>query len=140
MPKLKPPQPIKGVEYEQLIEDKLCQGCGRLLLEDQWVVRRNARGKFFQDALPLKNGICLNCGADELSKITIIQYEKVLDQVTNYETLCDKKEITEQEAKHKRLLEHYITSLQEFVDELSDFVEYTEKADVSYFDEEVPND
>lgn len=135
--KRKPPRPINGVEYEWLAEDKLCTECGRLVLENQLVVRRNARGKCFEEFLPLKHGICLNCGADGLSKESVRQYEKVLKQVANYETLKDKKEITEKEEKHMRLLERYIESLQEFCDELSDFVTYTEESGVAYYDDQL---
>jgi 4-hydroxy-3-methylbut-2-en-1-yl diphosphate synthase IspG/GcpE len=135
--KRKPPTPIKGVEYEWLAEDKLCQECGRLVLENQLVVRRNARGKTFEHILPLKHGICLNCGANGLSEMSVAQYEKVLKQIGNYEALKDKKEITEQEEKHMRLLERYIESLQEFCEELSDFVTYTEESGVAYYDDQL---
>ena len=135
--KNKPPQPINGIEYEWLATDKLCQECGRLVLEEQLVVRRNARGKVFESILPLKHGICLNCAANGLSEMSIKEYERVLSQVANYEALRDKKEITEIEEKHKHLLERYIESLQEFVDELGGFVEYTENSGVAYYDDQI---
>ena len=136
----KPPTAIKGVEYEWLAEDKLCKECGRLVLENQLVVRRTAVGRMFQEILPAKNGICLNCGANGLSEMSIKQYEKVLSQIQRYETLRDKKEITETEEKHLVLLEHGIENLQKFVDELSDFVEYTESSGVAYYDDQVEDD
>jgi len=135
--KRKPPTPIKGVEYEWLADDKICTECGKLVLENQLVVRRNFRGKNFAHILPLKNGICLNCGANALSEMSIQQYEKVLAQIANYETLKEKKEITEVEGKHMRLLERYIENLQAFCEELSDFVEYTENSGVAYYDDQV---
>jgi len=135
--KRQPPRPINGVEYEWLPEDKLCQSCGRLVLESQLVVRRNARGKTFEHILPAKHGVCLNCAANGLSEESVKQYENVLKQINNYETLRDKKEITETEEKHMRLLERYIESLQEFCEELGDFVEYTENSGVAYYDDEV---
>ena len=136
--KRQPPVPVMGVEYEWLPEDRICQECGQLILEHQIVVRRNARGTTFKDVLPAKNGICLNCAADRLSTRSIEEYEKVLSLIENYQTLSEKQEITEQEKKHMRFLEDYIDGLQQFVDELSSFVEYTEKEGVDYF--EVPED
>jgi len=138
--KREPPRPIPGVEYEWLAEDKLCQGCGRLVLEHQLVVRRNARGPTFADILPRKNGVCLNCGADGLSAMAVSSYEKVLSQIQNYEALTEKKEITKEETKHMRLLERYIESLQAFCEELSDFVSYTEESGVAYYDDQLEND
>ena len=135
--KRKPPTVIRGIEYEWLAEDKLCRECGRLVLENQLVVRRTALGKNFEHILPAKNGICLNCGANGLSEESIKQYEKVLKQVANYETLKEKKEITEIEEKHMRLLERYIENLQTFCEELSDFVEYTENSGVAYYDDQI---
>jgi hypothetical protein len=136
----KPPTAIRGVEYEWLAEDKLCKECGRLVLENQLVVKRTAVGRMFEAILPMKNGICLNCGANGLSEMSIKQYEQVLSAITKYEALRDKKEITENEEKHLRLLEHGIENLQKFVDELSDFVEYTEKSGVAYYDDQVEDD
>jgi len=136
----KPPTPIKGVEYEWLADSKLCKECGRLVLENQLVVRRTAVGRVFDDILPAKNGICLNCGANGLSEMSVKQYEKVLAQIQQYEALRDKKEITENEEKHLRLMEHMIENLQTFVDELSDFVEYTENSGVAYYDDQLEDD
>ena len=136
----KPPVAIRGIEYEWLAEDKLCKECGRQVLEGQLVVRRTAVGRMFEKILPAKNGICLNCGANGLSEESVKQYERVLKQVANYEALKDKKEITEQEEKHMRLLERYIESLQEFCDELSDFVTYTEDSGVAYYDDQLESD
>lgn len=138
--KRQPPKPINGIEYEWLPEDKLCQECARLVLEGQIVVRRNARGRRFEKILPLKHGICLNCAANGLSEESVKQYENVLKQINNYETLSDKKEITEKEEKQMRLLERYIESLQEFCDELSNFVEYTENSGVAYYDDQLEDD
>lgn len=132
-----PPTPVKGVEYEWLATDKLCLPCGRLVLAGGTVVRRNARGRTFEHVLPAKNGICLNCGANGLSEMSIKQYEKVLAQIGKYEALRDKSEITENEKKHMRLLERGIENLQAFCDELSDFVAYTEQSGVAYYDDQI---
>ena len=136
----KPPTPIRGVVYEWLADSRLCTLCGRLILENQIVVRRNAVGRMFEDILPAKNGICLNCGANGLSEMSIKQYENVLAQIQQYEALQEKKEITETEEKHLRLMEHGIENLQKFVNELSEFVEYTEKSGVAYYDDQLEDD
>lgn len=133
----KPPTPVKGVEYEWLETDKLCKECGRLVLAGGIVVHRNARGRTFEHVLPAKNGICLNCGANGLSDMAIQQYEKILSQITKYEALKDKAEITEIEQKHMRLLERGIENLQAFCDELSDFVTYTKDSGVAYYDDQI---
>ncbi len=136
----KPPTAIRGVQYEWLADAKLCKDCGRLVLPNQVVMRRTAVGRMFEEILPAKNGICLNCGANGLSEMSVKQYETVLAQITKYEALRDKKEITETEEKHLRLLEHGIENLQAFVDELSDFVAYTEESGVAYYDDQLEDD
>jgi len=138
--KVEPPKPVRGIAYKVLDDEKLCSECGRLVLAHQLVIHRNARGKTFEEILPLKNGICLNCAADGLSEKSVAEYEKVLDQLENYEILREKKEITETEEKYMRLLERQISNLQDFVDELSDFVEYTEKSGVAYYNDQLEDD
>jgi len=138
--KRQPPKAIKGVKFDWLEEGRMCQQCFRLVLGGQLVIRRNARGKAFEHILPLKHGVCLNCGADALSEMAITEYEKVLGQINNYETLRDKQELTKIEEFHMNQLEKYIENLQEFVDELSDFVAYTEKSSVAYYDDEIEVD
>jgi len=133
----KPPTPIKGVKYEWLATDKLCSQCGRLVLKNQLVVVRTAIGASFKNILPAKNGICLSCGANGLSELSIKEYEKILNQITQYETMKDKKEVTKTEEKHIKLLGRGIENLQDFVNELSSFVKYSEDSGVAYYDDQI---
>lgn len=135
-----PPKPIVGIKYEWLPEDRLCAPCARVVCAGQLVVRRTAIGRSFEDVLPLKYGYCMSCAADGLSQRAVEEYENTLAQVQHYETLRDKEELTEQQQKDMNTLERSIEGLQDYVEDLSDFVAYTEQSGVAYYDDELEDD
>lgn len=130
-----PPDPVRGLEYEMVEEAQICMGgCAEVVPAGEWVIKRNRRGPYFRNYLPANNGICLSCAGDRLSEYSLVAYEKVLVDIDNYETLKENQAPTDADEELADALELEIKAINNFIDELGNFVRKAEDEPPEYLD------